>query len=549
MNFQRLRSVLFAATIAASLWGPVQAQTMSVNGANCPGATVTLGAGTIAINTSNCIASTPVAPTITSGAPPTTGNVGAAYSHTFTANGSTPISWSVTSGALPTGLTLSSGGVVSGPPTAAGMFTFQVTASNGTAPAAVSPSYTVTIANLPVITSTAAPNGTPNIAYTHQFTANQAVTAWSTSPEPPAAWLLLNATGFLSGNPMPANAGPVNFTVSATTANGTATQVVAFNVIAPAVPAFTSGAPTSPGTVGSPYSFSFAASGSPAPAFALVTANSQPTGLSLSSAGVLSGTPGAAGTYMFAVQASNSAGSVVSPAMGIHSVVINPQVAQTGAVLVDIAGNVIPRPISRRAKEVIPQHIGLNGGGSIQGQEFRGWAPDPSRCTGTPAISRYWYHNIDMQEYGAQNALDYLDFPPNEAVTYGFVPAAPPPGQNQVGRILVLFGPSNTPAGTFLSISTSPCDFDGTKLIAGNTCYVMGSNENGMLFQIVNTNPANSLCKLTPGTQYYLNLRFQDPRPAPTVPPNTDACATQLQSRPGYSNCGALLQVFTYAPQ
>ena len=542
MNFQRLRSALFAAMIASGLSGPVHAQTMSVNGANCPGATVTLGAGTIAINTSNCSATTPVAPTITSGAPSTTGNVGAAYNHTFTASGSTPITWSVTSGALPTGLNLSSGGAVSGPPTAAGSFTFQVTASNGTAPAAVSPSYNVTIANLPVITSAAPPNGTPNIAYTHQFTANQAVTAWSASPTPPA-WLTLNpTTGFLSGNPLTANVGAVNFTVSATTANGTATQAVAFNVIAPTPPVLTSGIPPA-GVVGSPYSFAFTASGSPAPTFSLVTPNSQPTGLALSAGGVLSGTPGVAGTFMFAVQASNSGGAAASPSTGTHSVVIGPAVVQTGAVTADIGGNVIPTPISRAAKAVLAPHAGLNGGSTISGQEWRGWAPDPARCSGTPAITRYWYHNIDILDYGRQNALDYLDFTPHQAVTFAFVPATPTVNNSQVGRIFITTGPNATPASTFLTISTSPCDFDVSKVVAADPCYKTGTTENGMIFQIT-TNPTSPVCRLTPGVQYYMNIRFQDARPAPVGAPTVDACASLLPT--GYSTCGALLQIQTY---
>ena len=542
MNFQKLRSVLFSAMIAVSLSGPVQAQTVSVNGANCPGATVTLGANTIAINTSNCSAPAPVAPSITSGAPPS-GNVGAIYSYQFTATGTLPIAWTMSPSTIAGGLTLSSAGVLNGTPTTStgSPFAITVTASNGTAPNA-SVAANVTITNLAAITSAAPPNGTPNVAYTHQFTANQAVTAWSASPTPPA-WLGLNpTTGFLSGNPLIANAGAVNFTVSAVTANGTATQVVAFSVIAPILPAFTSGVPTA-GVVGTPYSFAFTASGSPAPTFTLVTPNSQPTGLSLSTAGVLSGTPSAAGTFTFAVQASNSAGTAVSPSTGTHSVVIGPAVAQTGAVLADISGNVIPRPVSRAAKAILAPHAGLNGGNTISGQEWRGWAPDPTRCSGTPAITRYWYHNIDILDYGQQNALDYLDFAPNQAATFAFVPGTPAANNSQVGRIFITTGPNATPAPTFVSISTNPCDFDVSKVAAADPCYKTGASENGMTFQIT-TNATSPVCKLTPGTQYYLNLRFQDARPAPLGSPTVDGCGVALPA--GYSTCGALLQVLTY---
>jgi subtilisin family serine protease len=62
------------------------------------------------------------------------GAVSAAYSQTFTASGGTaPYTWAKTVGTLPPGLTLSSGGVLSGTPTTAGTYSFsvQATAANG----------------------------------------------------------------------------------------------------------------------------------------------------------------------------------------------------------------------------------------------------------------------------------------------------------------------------------------------------------------------------------------------------------------------------------
>src|SRR5579859_3807397 len=65
--------------------------------------------------------------TITSSTPLPNGTVGMAYSLTFAANGGmTPYAWSVASGTLPGGLTLGSGGSLTGTPTAAGQFVFTI---------------------------------------------------------------------------------------------------------------------------------------------------------------------------------------------------------------------------------------------------------------------------------------------------------------------------------------------------------------------------------------------------------------------------------------
>ncbi len=68
-------------------------------------------------------------------------------------------------------------------------------------------------------------------------------------------------------------------------------------------PVITSGAPQA-GTATVAYSFTFTATGTPAPTWSVIT-GALPLGLSLSTAGVLSGTPTGAGTFNFTVQASN----------------------------------------------------------------------------------------------------------------------------------------------------------------------------------------------------------------------------------------------------
>jgi hypothetical protein len=55
------------------------------------------------------------------------GSIGVAYSETITAQGGTaPYSYALSTGSLPPGLALSSSGVISGTPTAAGTYSFSV---------------------------------------------------------------------------------------------------------------------------------------------------------------------------------------------------------------------------------------------------------------------------------------------------------------------------------------------------------------------------------------------------------------------------------------
>lgn len=94
-----------------------------------------------------------MAPVVTSGAPPPA-TAGVAYSFTFTAAGTPPITWAVASGTVPPGLTLSSSGVLSGTPSAAGAYGFTVQAGNGIPPDAT---YTASLSVASAITLDVSP--------------------------------------------------------------------------------------------------------------------------------------------------------------------------------------------------------------------------------------------------------------------------------------------------------------------------------------------------------------------------------------------------------
>src|SRR5208282_5601820 len=93
------------------------------------------------------------------------------YSQTISATGGTGAkTFATTSGTLPTGLTLSTAGVLSGTPTAAGSFSFTVTATDSTSHT-FSQNYAVAINPALAISTTALPNGTQGTAYSQTIAA------------------------------------------------------------------------------------------------------------------------------------------------------------------------------------------------------------------------------------------------------------------------------------------------------------------------------------------------------------------------------------------
>ncbi|MGD0059075.1 MAG: putative Ig domain-containing protein [Verrucomicrobiia bacterium] len=263
-----------------------------------------------------------VCPTIIlspNGANPTVltgGTVGTTYSQTITASGGTgPYSYADTLGTLPTGLSLSSAGVLSGTPTAAGQYNFKVTATD-TKGCTGSQVYRVTM-TCPTITLSpiSLPNGTVDTSYgTQTVSAGGGTGPYTfavTSGTLPAGLSLNGANGQITGTPTsPASQ---TFTVTATDNNGcTGSQPYTVTPVCPTITLTPAAGTLATGTVGTAYSQTFAASGANNSFTYSETAGALPTGLSLSPGGVLSGTPSASGVYNFTVTATDSSGCAIS---------------------------------------------------------------------------------------------------------------------------------------------------------------------------------------------------------------------------------------------
>jgi hypothetical protein len=239
--------------------------------------------------------------------------VGSNYSQVFSQTGLTgTITWS-TSGNVPPGLSINStSGQLSGTPNSNGSYTFTVTATscNG---CSASTTYTVTVGcGTFVIT----PGSLPNVAAggTYNQTISQTgnfgtITYQVTSGSLPPGLNLNSTTGQITGTAT--TAGAYNFTVTISNQYGcSTTQNYSITVTCPTISLSPNTLPNAP--IGQTYNQTITVTGSTNVFNFTVSAGSLPTGMTLSTAGVLSGTPTVAGTYTFTITATDNFGCTTS---------------------------------------------------------------------------------------------------------------------------------------------------------------------------------------------------------------------------------------------
>lgn len=149
------------------------------------------------------------------------GTAGASYTSTqlMGSGGTGPYTFAVSSGALPAGLTLvgsgTGAGTISGTPTAAGTFNFNITVTDATSKTGTV-SYSITVAAPNIVVSPGSlPDGIYGTAYNQTFGASggNGTYTYSVSSGTLPPGLTLSAAGSLTG--MPTAAGSYIFTISA----------------------------------------------------------------------------------------------------------------------------------------------------------------------------------------------------------------------------------------------------------------------------------------------------------------------------------------------
>ncbi len=230
------------------------------------------------------------------------------YNATFTATGYPAPTWSITVlSQLPPGLTLDSKtGVLSGKPTKTGTYNFKVKATNSVDSATKKFKIVVKVGN-PQITTSSLPKGKVGTAYSTQLTGNNlpSGSAWAATSTLPAG-MTLSKTGVLSGTPK--SAGTYNIYAMAVNKTGVTTTKTFTLTVTDGLKITTESLPDA--TLGKDYKVTL--EGSSATAITWFADGTLPAGFTLSSKGVLSGTPVYSGTYYIYAKAMNAYGAYVS---------------------------------------------------------------------------------------------------------------------------------------------------------------------------------------------------------------------------------------------
>jgi len=330
----------------------------------------------------------------------TTGTAGTPFSQTFTqAGGAAPVVFALNSGVLPTGLTLSTAGVLSGTPTQSGSFPITVKATDASGCVGIGPTYNLVIAcHTITVTNPVVTTGTVNTPFSQTFTQSGAISGATfalNSGQLPTGLVLNASTGVLSG--IPTQAGLFPITVRVTDGQGCVGVGQIYNLVINCQTITVTNPATNTGTVNIAFSQTFTA-GNTIGTVTFSTASPLPAGLTLSSAGVLSGTPTQTGTFPIVVKATDAngcfgSGATYSLTIGCQVITVTNPATNTGTVNVAFsqaftAGNTIGT-VTFSTASTLPAGLTLSSAGVLSGTPTQtgtfpviGHVVDANGCSG-----------------------------------------------------------------------------------------------------------------------------------------------------------------------
>jgi hypothetical protein len=269
------------------------------------------------------------------------------YSQQLTSSGGTsPYTWSLSSGTLPTGLTLSSSGLITGSPVTGSTqnVTVQLVEGHGVT---TSQTFTLTVNGAPSITTVSLPaatDGQTTYSQTIAHTGGTGTLTWSISAGTLGGGLSLSSSGVISGSPV--SGGNQSFTVKIVDANGVSTTQ-AYSLTVNGAPLITTASLPAATDGQTTYSQTIAHTGGTGTLTWSISAGTLGGGLSLSSSGVISGSPVSGGNQSFTVKIIDANGvsttqaysltvnaalviTTASPLTGTHNAAYSTTLAATG---------------------------------------------------------------------------------------------------------------------------------------------------------------------------------------------------------------------------
>jgi hypothetical protein len=377
------------------------------------------------------------------------GNVNALYSQPLAATGGAgTLTWSVAPGSfLPPGLTLSGAGLISGTPSATGSYNFQVYVTDSVGNTAIGNFQ------LNIYPSGGVPP--PSIAMGSDFGTWNVGTLWlglsanggngtytwslASGTLPPGLALRTDLDAFLGSDQQAALAGvaitPGNysFTLSVSSAGQTVSQAFTMKIskldLQDATPP--------DGFVGTPFSYIFTPIGNAGPVTFTVNSNStngaMPPGLTLSSTGLLSGTPTAAGSYAIAMNINDGVDTMYEQYnLNIYAVNITtpgtlPNGTQNSAYFTNLAASGGAGGYTWKLSGGLPNGLTLSPGGAISGAINCGPGLYGFMITATDSNQVSYSKNMALDVVGSPISLMQINgFPFNDPVLgdhYGTAPS------------------------------------------------------------------------------------------------------------------------------
>ena len=400
------------------------------------------------------------------------GFVNTAYSTTVTATGGTS-PYTFTATGLPAGLSISTGGAITGSPTTAGTTTAAITATDSTPGTHLTKTanLSITISNLAIIT-TSLSSGVVAVPYSATVTAGGGTTPYTFTATGLPAGLSISTGGAITGTPTTAGTVTAAITVTDSTTGTPLTKTANLSItINPPLAISTTSLPL--GTVNASYSANVTATGGTQPYN--FSATGLPAGLSISSSGHINGTPTAVGMTSVSftvtdntnpIQTTNATLSITiaPPPLVITTVTLPSGIAtNTYAATVAASGGTPPYSFSATG---LPDGLSISTTGQISGTPTT-----PGTTTATVTVTDA--ASNPMQTANAMYSITIIPYAPSLSITNATL------GQNLQVPVTVTF---NQPTANTVIVNISSDNPDvlisGTPTAAGTSTLTVGTQGN-----------------------------------------------------------------------